>query len=300
MYIIYKVTNLINQKIYIGKTNDLERRKKEHEQKNNNSLIDRAIKRYGKENFNWEVIELVEKEKSNDREKYWIKYYNSYFRSKNSNGYNMTKGGDGGSCWNIQKVHIYDLKGNYIRTFESMNELRKQLNTNTSFKNYRKFLGKYIMVKFKSNEIPEKIELKKNKSRAIPILQLDENKKVIKRYNSIVETKKYGFNRTGIIGCLKGTYKKSGNYFWCYEKDYQNYKIPKENKEIQSYKNDKILQFSTDGILLNYYFNCSEASRKNNIKSNKVIHKALNSKSHFSNGFLWYKESDLNNMLIPR
>ena len=50
--------------------------------------IHRAINKYGKSNFTIEVIEEVESTNLNDRERYWIKYYNSY-----NNGYNSTKGG---------------------------------------------------------------------------------------------------------------------------------------------------------------------------------------------------------------
>lgn len=60
----------------------------------------------------------------------------------------------------------------------------------------------------------------------------------------------------------------------------------KINVEINAYKNDKILKLSTDKKIIDYYSNCSEAARKNNIKNYKNINKALKSKTHFSNGFL--------------
>lgn len=50
--------------------------------------IHRAINKYGKTNFTIEVIEEIESTNLNDREKYWIEYYDSY-----NNGYNSTKGG---------------------------------------------------------------------------------------------------------------------------------------------------------------------------------------------------------------
>lgn len=299
MYCIYKVTNLINNKVYIGKTNNLERRKREHEIKENNSLIDRAIKKYGEENFVWEILEFVEKSQSNEREKYWIDKYNSYFRDENSNGYNMTRGGDGGSAWNLQQVHIYDIKGNYLRTFETISQAKKFYNTNTNIKNKSLLKGKYITII--SKDKPKKqIEPYKRKSKSKPILQLDENKNIINRYNSISEAGLKGYNRTGIIGCLKKYYKKSSGYYWCYENEYDDFSITKEETEIKAYKNDRIVKLSLKKEVLDYYLNCSEAARKNNIKSNKAIHKALKSKTHFSNNYLWIKESDLINMLIPR
>jgi hypothetical protein len=53
--------------------------------------VHKAINKYGKSNFTIEVIEEVESTDLNDREKYWIKYYDSY-----NNGYNSTKGGQDG------------------------------------------------------------------------------------------------------------------------------------------------------------------------------------------------------------
>ena len=95
MYKIYKITNLINNKIYVGYTkNELIVRFKQH-CKSKDSLIGRAIHKYGKENF---IIDLVEESDDfnyikNIRENYWIKY----FKSQDMNiGYNISNGGDGG------------------------------------------------------------------------------------------------------------------------------------------------------------------------------------------------------------
>lgn len=90
--IVYKTTNLINGKIYIGQ--DL----------NNNPnylgsglMLNNAIKKYGKENFKKETIEVCNsKEELNEREKFWIKELNSQDRKI---GYNIADGGTGGKTW---------------------------------------------------------------------------------------------------------------------------------------------------------------------------------------------------------
>lgn len=97
---IYKITNLINNQCYIGKTNNFERRKKDHLRlafteghKEYNKTLYRAIRKYGQENFSFDIIERLEDYSlSGEREKYWIRYYDSY-----KNGYNESEGGDGGS-----------------------------------------------------------------------------------------------------------------------------------------------------------------------------------------------------------
>lgn len=94
---IYKITNTINGRSYIGQTiQNVKERFYQHcatkcSKAVSNMAIHRAIKKYGKSNFTVEVIEEIDSANLNDRERYWIKYYNSY-----NNGYNSTKGGQDG------------------------------------------------------------------------------------------------------------------------------------------------------------------------------------------------------------
>lgn len=69
---IYKITNKISGKSYIGQSNDIERRFKEHQTKGNRSRIpvDIAIQKYGKESFTYEIIELCQIEQLNEKEEY--------------------------------------------------------------------------------------------------------------------------------------------------------------------------------------------------------------------------------------
>lgn len=88
VWAIYKITNLINGKTYIGKD------------KYNNPkyfgsglILKQAIKKYGIENFKKDVLQFCPSEDSyNDREIYWIKELNSFY----PNGYNINTGGKGG------------------------------------------------------------------------------------------------------------------------------------------------------------------------------------------------------------
>jgi len=96
--IIYKVTNIVNGKIYIGQTiNTLEYRKHGHEKKsrskkNISTCFHKAIKKYTPENFKWEILEYCNsKDELDEMEFHYIKQYNSF----NPNGYNMTFGGEG-------------------------------------------------------------------------------------------------------------------------------------------------------------------------------------------------------------
>jgi len=88
--IIYKATNKINGKCYIGKTTKtLECRKKQHIQSSNKSkyYFHRAISKYGTDNFEWEEIENCNDEKIlSEREDFWINKYGDYNIIKTSRG----------------------------------------------------------------------------------------------------------------------------------------------------------------------------------------------------------------------
>ena len=89
---IYKITNKINGKVYIGQTIHPDRRWMEHKQKARHGqdkyLVHLAMNKYGEQNFTFEIIEWTED--YNNEEKRLIKEYNSI----TPNGYNISEGGD--------------------------------------------------------------------------------------------------------------------------------------------------------------------------------------------------------------
>ena len=118
---IYKITNKVNGKSYIGQTiQNVKERFYQHcatkcSQAVLNMVIHKAITKYGKSNFTIEVIEEVESANLNDRERYWIRYYDSY-----NNGYNSTEGGQDG----IKLFKNLDTES-IIREYKSGKSLRE-------------------------------------------------------------------------------------------------------------------------------------------------------------------------------
>lgn len=128
---IYKITNTINSKSYIGQTiQNVKERFYQHcatkcSKAVSNMAIHRAIKKYGKSNFTVEVIEEIDSANLNDRERYWIKYYNSY-----NNGYNSTKGGQDG-CKSFKDLDVESIikeysTGKSLRTLGTIFKVDKQ------------------------------------------------------------------------------------------------------------------------------------------------------------------------------
>ena len=109
---IYKIVNDVNSKIYIGKTTrSLQTRFEEHIKNTSNckSAISAAIQKYGEKHFQIQLIEdNIPDEQLNQKERYWINFYDSYRK-----GYNLTPGGDGKSLSDeeiLKKVNYFTSK----------------------------------------------------------------------------------------------------------------------------------------------------------------------------------------------
>lgn len=90
---IYKITNIENQMCYIGQSVDIKERLKTHIKAGlgiggSNNPLYTAMRKFRVENFTYEVIELCERSQLNEREKFWIEYYQA-----NTYGLNSTGGG---------------------------------------------------------------------------------------------------------------------------------------------------------------------------------------------------------------
>lgn len=95
---IYMYTNRLNGKRYIGKSTNIEARFGKHRRNakdGRESYFYNAIRKYGLEQFDFEVLEECTEEELNEREKHYIDLYNTLYPS----GYNLTPGGDGGDVY---------------------------------------------------------------------------------------------------------------------------------------------------------------------------------------------------------
>ena len=84
---IYKITNKLNNKAYIGQSKHIEQRWKEHQQLSRKSLIHKAIEKYGINNFTFEILEECSRELLNEKERFYIELYQA-----DQFGYNGNKG----------------------------------------------------------------------------------------------------------------------------------------------------------------------------------------------------------------
>lgn len=125
---IYKITNLINTKSYIGQSVNIEKRWEKHKKiylKENSHTyrypLYSAFRKYGIENFSFEILEKCNKEELNNKEIYWINFFNTFF-----NGYNQTLGGN--QTLKIPKENIIGIIKDLKETDLTVKEIAQKRN----------------------------------------------------------------------------------------------------------------------------------------------------------------------------
>ena len=128
---IYKIQNLINNKIYIGQSKNISARWRQHRYLANieDTHLYCSIRKYGIENFSFEVIEECSIASLNEREEFWISYYDSTNPKK---GYNILSSSDDLYVHNskLKEDEIESIIDLLLNTNVSQEEIAKQFNIN--------------------------------------------------------------------------------------------------------------------------------------------------------------------------
>lgn len=207
MAYIYKITNLLNNQIYIGlTTRTVDARWKEH-CRHNSQLIDKAIEELGKENFSIETIEECDEDVLDEREQYWINYYNSF-----NNGYNNTLGGRDNNYVMTDKISLVLSLWDEGLTINRIVEYTK-LNVET----VRSYLNKngidHEAIRKRANKA---IGLSKSK----PVLQFDLNDNFIQEWpTAVAAAEALNINSKYITATCRGKQKTYNKMKWRYKNE---------------------------------------------------------------------------------
>ena len=220
---IYKIENLINNYIYIGQSIDIPKRWREHKNayqnpnsKDYNMVIYQAMRKYGIENFSFEIVEKCNIEALNEKEIYWIKHYDSYYH-----GYNATLGGNENHIHLGRPIELYDLKGNYITTYPNITEAAKEIGISRNTI-YGIIYGNRLSAKdfqFKlQNDSTTMIKPYTNRQGGKKIvLQKDDENNIINQFESVNEAaRQLNLDSSAISKCCRGKLKHTGGYRWEY------------------------------------------------------------------------------------
>lgn len=254
---IYKITNTVTGKCYIGesKEKNVERRWKEHirlinQNKGCPALRD-AVKKHGWDKFKFEVIIICFDEDRYFYEKDYIKKFNS----KVPNGYNITDGGEGGGF--IGKTHN--------------EEVRKRLSEASK--------------KFYSNPENRKAASERAKE-ALKGINISERMKNSEKWKKAVE--KMIVDRKGKTPSEETKQKIRESVIKYYSKNEDKVKInvEKQRKAMSEKLGKKVSQYTKEGEFINTYKSIKEASRQVAIH-NECIRRVANGNGKLAGGFIW-------------
>lgn len=262
---IYKITNKINGKSYIGQSIHIEERWKEHiYNPSKSSLIKLALQKYGINNFTFEVIEECDENELDEKEIYWIKYYDTYY-----NGYNLTLGGSKGYKFDIEKIY------NEYKNTNSISQTAK--NIGCSINTARRVLHEYGITKFDC-QIEKKVE------------SIDpQTLLVVKQYDSIQDAADdMKVDRAAISYAVNGSHKSAAGYFWKYQDEEKNFKSEKiKNWKVKVCQIDK----ETDKIL-NIFDSAADAAEylgKDRKNGSSMIIAVCNGRKKTAYNYKWKK-----------
>lgn len=269
---IYKITNKVNNKIYIGQTRrTIEERWREHlsriSQKSNTYLYN-AIRKYGKENFVIEKIEECQDDEIDKKEIFYIEKFESFNKEK---GYNLTKGGDGNKKYDYILIRkLWD--ENY-----KISEIIKQIGCDKS-------VIHSALIEHETYNKHESLSRRNRKG----INQYDLSGNFISHYNSIIDAAGGDKVKASLISaCCNKKIKQALTYLWCFE----NEEPPKKLENIKYYKR-AVAQFTLDGDFIAEFESGAAAARaiEPNKNSNTVASQILQvckGQRKTARGFIW-------------
>lgn len=290
---IYCIINKINQKRYIGQTYSIKNRFYRHKKElrkniHHNNHLQSAWNKYGEDNFEFSVIEYCNVDLLNDREIYWIDFYDSF-----RNGYNQTSGDIGcrgykhtkdeldkmRSYYSPKAVYQLDTNFNIVKKWESVSLVvrtlgvyRQSIINCCEKKGHVKSVKGFLWVYEEDiNNIDYAYYSIKNISVPKKVGQFDKNFNLIKIWESAYSVKDGGFNSVASVSQVchhrRNSYK---GYIWAFVDETGK---PLDNYDYSNVKTRpirKIAQCDTDGNVLHIYNSLREVCANTGFDRNRV------------------------------
>lgn len=190
---IYKISNIKNGDFYIGSSININNRRNKHlfelkKDIHNNSHLQRAWKKYGENNFQFETIELCDNHQLIEKEQYYIDNLNPKYNICKMAYSTIGRKASEETKLKMSKSH---------RNFKHSEESKKKLS-----------------IAHKGKKLSEEHKLSISKTQMKPILQFDKLGNFIKEWNSVIEATIVFKN---VCATLKGKRKTCGGFIWKYK-----------------------------------------------------------------------------------
>lgn len=311
---VYITTNHVNGKQYIGQKK-YDKSNKWKSYLGSGIILKRAIKKYGECNFSKEIIEECEtKETLDEREKYWIDYYNAVDRD---DFYNIASGGDGGNTiagYSEEQMEQYKeykrklhkkvapkgelcaaskltekqvleiierLKKNDFN-LDIANEYKVSTETINDIRNHKTWKSLTENITF--DDISSRTRPRGTKS----VVQYSEDGQYIATYKSARDVqRKLGISYKLVSAVCNGTKRIAHGFIWRFEGD------PFEKYNTENLRLVKVDQYDKNGIFIKTWNSIKEVENTLGVKLNSV----LNGTCKSAGGFYWCKHGE--NFSIP-
>lgn len=304
---IYLILNDIHpEKIYVGQTyQELNIRWNGHigqiKNHSNTDMLHNAMEKYGKEHFAMEGIEkCTEKtkigliEKLNNREKYYISYFDSF-----KNGYNLTEGGRDAKEYQMKSVKQYSIDGDYLKTYKSVDSLKKEFENvsviysccNGVSKYAYGHIWRYSEKDLNDFPLPNEAEKREAMVRYYCLSQIDKydyRGNLIKTYKNISEAEQFEkVKRTNIVECCTGKHIYVGtNVFRFHHENFNTYKTYRDKPKL-------VEQYDLSGNFIGVYESVRKAGKMIG-RNYQQIAQTCRGKQKTAYGFIWkYVEDNL-------
>lgn len=268
MGIIYKAVNKITGKTYVGATRySLDKRWNEHvrssETTENRSKFHKAIRKYGDENFDVEVIEEVPNDMLAEREVANICHYDSYY-----NGYNSTLGGPGYNQIEYEKVQDLWDRGYNCRKIAELLDIAPGT-VYKALEDYDAYSTAESMRRGKSNQMHK-------------VRQYDFDGNLIAEYESTAAAARaYDVDRTLISAVCRHKRPSGVGYRWEYADDNAS-----DFFYLESKKPKRVYQCTLDGEIVNSFASMMDASRIFGI-NRSAISACCSGRQRTAGGYIW-------------
>ena len=275
MGFIYKISNTINDLVYIGQTRGtIEHRFAEHKNTEPNTKLHRAMHELGVNNFYVEELESCSNELLNEREKYWIQEYDSY-----EHGYNMNRGGAGN--YTGRKLYCYTMTGRLFGIYQDFFEaeeitgVSKDIIATAAYNHGLTGGGFQWFFEENKDQVKDLSNLSSNYGKIdVLTLQYDSSGNFIKSYDSIKEaSENTGCEASGIARTINGEISYSGGFLW--RRGFHGEPIPLKIKgckvNMRKGKKQVVIKMQNNQEICRYN-SLSEAAKKEKISRSKITY----------------------------
>lgn len=284
---IYKILNIINNKVYIGSSINLYKRIKEHfytlkKDKHSNKYLQNAYNKHLIENFKVEILEeVIDKKLLLERKQYYIDFFNA---TNPDNGYN-----------------ICPIAGNTLGqkfSAESKQKMSDKAKLRIGIKNSAWGLPRPDLIirnqLRKGRKLSkEHIQKIKDKSRSRSVMQFNEYNELVNKFISLNEAaKQTKISISSIYKCCIGERKSAGLFIWVFinEENKNNIykKVSNEFKLTKIKSNRAVIQYDLNNNLINIFSSIKEAAQSLETFIGNIIRSCDDKKNKKSaKGFIW-------------